>query len=82
MLTPVPPFEPGEEAVLGVPDQLLTAVTERIAADQQFEPLPCVWFNTQTRQCLHYQYRPSACRKFEIGSDLCRLSRWDMQIDT
>jgi Fe-S-cluster containining protein len=79
--TPIPPFEPGEEEVRGVPTGLLESVRKRIAADQHFDLLPCVWYDTATRQCRHYELRPTACRTFEIGSDLCRLSRWDEGID-
>jgi Fe-S-cluster containining protein len=81
MRTPIPPFQPGEEVARGVPDELLIAVEQRIAADQQFDLLPCVWLNTATRRCSHYDFRPQACRDFEINSDLCRLSRWDEGID-
>ena len=77
----MPPFQPGEEAVRAVPDDLLKLIQTRIDADQQFELLPCVWYDSQTGKCQFYDYRPQACRDFQIGSDLCRLSRWDEQID-
>ena len=78
MKTPVPPFEPGEEAVWDVTDVQRKPIEERVAADQHFDDLPCVWFDLNTRRCLHYEQRPEACRRFEIGSDLCRLSRCDI----
>ena len=78
MLTPVPPFQPGEEIARDVPDELLTPIHERIAADQQFELIPCVWYEADTKKCSHYEYRPKACRDFEMGSDLCRISRWEI----
>ncbi len=81
MRTPLPPFQPGEEAERDVPDSLLSAVRERVAADQHFDLLPCVWLNQETRRCSHYELRPKACRDFEINSDLCRLSRWDEGVD-
>ena len=77
MRTPIPPFQPGEETTLNIPDEFLLPVYERIAADQHFDLLPCVWLNSETRQCQHYELRPQACRDFQINSDLCRLSRWD-----
>ena len=79
MVTPVPPFQPGEETVLNVPPELMKQVSRRVEADEHFEKIPCVWFNGDTKQCRHYEYRPKACRDFEIGSDLCRLSRWDLE---
>lgn len=78
MMTPVPPFEPGEDIALGVSDLQRKPIDDRIAADQHFDNLPCVWFDLRTRRCRHYDQRPSACRRFEIGTDLCRLSRCDM----
>jgi Fe-S-cluster containining protein len=75
--TPIPPFQPGEELALDVPPTWMLPIHERVAADQQFELLPCVWLNEQTNRCLHYDFRPQACRDFLINSDLCRLSRWD-----
>ena len=80
MLTPVPPFQDGESIARDVPDELMKLINDRVAADQHLDPLPCVWFDSSLRQCRHYNLRPEACRKFETGSDLCRLSRWDMQI--
>ena len=38
------------------------------------EPLvgtPCLWYNPETRQCKHYDYRPLACREFDVGSEDC-----------
>ncbi|MBL8816935.1 MAG: YkgJ family cysteine cluster protein [Planctomyces sp.] len=75
--TPIPPFEPGESIALDVPEELLEAVAARIAAGQEFDLLPCVWLDELTGLCRHYELRPKACRDFVIGSDLCRLSRWD-----
>ncbi|MGB0740447.1 MAG: YkgJ family cysteine cluster protein [Planctomycetaceae bacterium] len=75
--TPIPPFQPGEEAALNVPDELLTPIRERIASDQHFDLLPCVWLLKDQGLCRHYEFRPQACRDFEPGSMLCRLSRED-----
>ena len=79
--TPVPPFQPGEEEALNVPAEWLEAVHLRIAADQHFDLIPCVWLDMESRRCSHYDFRPQACRDFEINSDLCRLSRWDEGLD-
>ena len=79
--TPIQPFEPGEEYQKDVPDDLLQPIRDRIAADQQFDLLSCVWFDEGSKQCRHYELRPDACRKFEINTDLCRLARWDLGVD-
>ncbi len=79
--TPVPPFEPGEEVAKDVPPDLLKPIHARVAADEHFDLVPCVWFDTQELRCLHYEIRPDACRVFEVGSDACRMSRWDVGVD-
>ena len=33
---------------------------------------PCFWFDMETRQCKHHEYRPRVCRDFEVGSKGCR----------
>lgn len=80
-LTPVPPFYPGEEAVKDVPDELLQPIRERVEADQHFDRLACVWYDSDADQCMHYDLRPDACRNFELSSDLCRGARWDIGVD-
>ena len=81
MRTPVPPFQPGEDVTKDVPDELLKLIRDRIAADQQFDLVACVWFDEERKQCRHYDLRPDACRRFEVGSDPCRMARWDVGID-
>lgn len=80
--TPVPPFQPGEEAEKDVPQQLMQLAWDRIAADEHFDLLPCVWFDQELKVCRHYDFRPDACRAFEVSSDACRMSRWDVGVDT
>lgn len=79
--TPVPPFQPGEEEARAIPDAWLEPIRQRIAADQHFDMLPCVWLDSASGLCGHYDWRPQACRDFEPGSSLCRLSRWDEGIE-
>jgi uncharacterized protein len=78
MLTPVPPFEPGEEEAYDLSSDQRLLIAERVDSDEHFEKLPCVWFDPELRQCRYYDQRPDACRRFEIGSTLCRLSRCDI----
>ena len=80
-ITPIPPFQPGEEVVRDVPVALMQPVRDRIAADQQFEMLCCVWFDTELLQCRHYEFRPEACRTFEVASQLCRMARLEAGVD-
>lgn len=81
MRTPVPPFTPGEEVAKSVPADLLQLAADRVAADEHFDLVACVWFDEEKRACRHYDLRPDACRAFEVSSDACRMSRWDVGID-
>ncbi|MBL8892593.1 MAG: YkgJ family cysteine cluster protein [Planctomycetaceae bacterium] len=74
-LTPVPPFAPGECQQRNVPDEWLVCVTATMARDQQFELEPCVWYDPAADACQHYEYRPTACRSFEVGSVECASAR-------
>lgn len=60
-----------------VPEWMLAVVRERIERDEHFELIACVWLDPATLRCRHYEFRPQACRDFEVGSLLCRLSRDD-----
>jgi Fe-S-cluster containining protein len=42
---------------------------------------PCLWYDETTRRCRHYDYRPSACRTFEVGGIDCRDARRRAGVD-
>ena len=46
--------------------------------------LPCIWFDSQTLKCRHYEHRPNVCREFETGGDCCleTRARWNASSDT
>jgi Fe-S-cluster containining protein len=52
----------------------------RRAAGGPFYDTPCVWFDAKTLRCRHYDYRPLACREFEIGGDDCHDARRRAQV--
>lgn len=31
----------------------------------------CIWLDRYTGRCLHYEWRPELCRKFEVGGEAC-----------
>ena len=39
---------------------------------------PCIWFDEQTRKCIHHADRPNVCREFVIGEEDCLeiRARW------
>jgi Fe-S-cluster containining protein len=36
---------------------------------------PCIWYDPDSRRCRHYDYRPRACRQFELGGPDCHDAR-------
>jgi uncharacterized protein len=82
-----PPFysvfqEQGEEAWERLKrerrDLVLEIVADHRARRASGDPLvgtPCLWYDPETRRCRHYEYRPLACREFEVGGDDCRDAR-------
>ena len=82
-----PPFysvfhETGEDAWERLkadrPDLVAALVADdraRRASGGPFFGTPCVWFDATTRRCRHYEYRPLACREFEVGEQDCRDAR-------
>ena len=78
-----PPFrrifdEDGEEAWERLrrdrPDllsELLAADRARRADGRPSYGTPCLWLDGSGRRCLHYDYRPLACRQFAVGGPDC-----------
>ena len=42
---------------------------------------PCTWLDQKTGRCLHYEYRPLACRMFEVGDVDCLDARRRAGVD-
>jgi Fe-S-cluster containining protein len=60
------------------PDLLAALVADykaRRASGGPFSGTPCFWFEPKTARCRHYEYRPLACREFEIGDVDCLDAR-------
>ncbi|HEV3162449.1 MAG TPA: YkgJ family cysteine cluster protein [Isosphaeraceae bacterium] len=55
--------------------ELLADDQKRRAAGGSFYGTPCSWFDAETGRCRHYEYRPRACREFEVSSEDCRDAR-------
>jgi Fe-S-cluster containining protein len=54
---------------------LLADYKARRANGMPLAGTPCIWFDAATGLCRHYEYRPLACREFELGGEDCRDSR-------
>jgi hypothetical protein len=54
---------------------LLADNQTRRAAGEPLYGTPCVWLDPTSLRCRHYEFRPLACRQFEIGSLDCHDAR-------
>jgi uncharacterized protein len=43
---------------------------------------PCIWLDTETMRCRHYEQRPQICRDFERGSGACLAWREEYGIES
>ena len=81
----VPPFEPSE--VKSLPEDVrvsLGAVRQSRTLQLKVHGtdfIPCGWFDMETRQCRHYEYRPQVCRDFDAGSTYCQNLRIDAGLE-
>jgi Fe-S-cluster containining protein len=41
---------------------------------------PCIWYDTETRRCRHYEFRPEVCSEFEVGGEDCLRIRAEYKI--
>jgi Fe-S-cluster containining protein len=54
---------------------LLADYHDRRASGRPLTGTRCIWFDGESGRCLHYEYRPLACREFEVGGEDCRDAR-------
>jgi len=52
---------------------------EQVLEGNEPEDQACLWLDRQTMKCRHHEYRPVACRDFDIGSDECMNWREEYQ---
>jgi uncharacterized protein len=55
--------------------EILAAERARKAAGEPSSGTPCLWYDAESGRCRHHDYRPRACRAFEIGGQDCRDAR-------
>jgi Fe-S-cluster containining protein len=61
--------------------QILTDERDRSARGEPSFGTPCLWFDPGSGGCQHYDYRPRACREFEVGGRDCRDARRRAGVD-
>lgn len=74
----VPPFnehyrivDPDDRGYWLLPEELRQELYAAWASDEPFKGKPCIWFDTATRLCKHYEFRPEVCVTFEPGNWVC-----------
>lgn len=65
------------EEWMALPDALRIEIHDAMHALRGDQELPCIWLDEQTKQCKHYEYRPSICRDFPVGGESCIRMRKD-----
>lgn len=59
------------EAKQELHDYYRAMLNDEIADRTYGDNTPCLWFDGETRQCRHWEHRPSICRDFTVGSIHC-----------
>ncbi len=66
-------------------DLILEIVVDHRACREEGRPLvgtPCLWYDQETRRCRNYDYRPLACREFDVGGEDCLDARRRAGLDS
>lgn len=72
---------PGDEDWDRLPEALKIGIDFAMQDGRSENGLPCIWLDLDTRRCLHYDLRPSVCRKFPRGGLSCLTFRAERGID-
>ena len=69
--------EPHPYRPAGLPHELIEEIDSHFSGlTRGQEPLErCLWFDTTTRQCRHYELRPQICREYELAGPSCLIRR-------
>jgi Fe-S-cluster containining protein len=61
----------------GLPEDLIEEIDQHFLglARGQEPGDACLWYDTERKQCRHYEWRPRICRDFELGGEACRMLR-------
>ena len=75
-----PPFAgvngvaPGNDPYWDVlPESLKSEIADfrKIVRPNSSHDQPCIWLDSTTKRCRHYEYRPRLCRNFKLGGADC-----------
>ena len=79
----VPPFDESEGTLdredldfQVLPLELAAEVEQAFSRGaESFVGKPCIWFDSESRRCKHYEWRPVLCLEFEPGNPICLEDR-------
>lgn len=75
-----PPFTDQDQADFAALEQqhpeLVATIHLAATENRRSRGMPCVWLDSETKRCQHYDLRPKICRAFELGSPKCLELRW------
>jgi Fe-S-cluster containining protein len=74
----IPPFYPADPFFATLPTHLARKIRPLLATPAP--KIPCIWLNLETKQCMHYEYRPQICREFVMAGQECRQTREECEI--
>jgi hypothetical protein len=63
--------------LMGAPAEALQRFQEKRLEDSSTSDA-CAWLDPDSRKCCFYEFPLEVCRKFEMGSEYCRLLRGKM----
>jgi len=66
-----PPFDPDEGEFPPAWAAVEISEAQRAPPDGS----PCIWYDTTTRRCKHYEHRPAICRNYDPGEVSCNRQR-------
>ena len=67
---------------MALPEALRIEIRDAMHALRGDQELPCIWLDERTKQCKHYEHRPSICRDFPVGGESCARQRTTERFDT
>lgn len=63
--------------LMAAPEEARQLVREKKLEDSSTND-SCAWLDRESLKCRYYEFRPAACRNFEMDSEWCRLLRTTM----
>lgn len=67
---------PDHDYWVAMPETLRQELRNKYSSEYDEDEGPCMWFDTETRRCRNYDFRPEACREaVQLGDEGCLAFR-------